>query len=94
MNPDEAATVRDQLNDLDVVEGPDDDSGDFAFRLARVSQPGYTNGEPTFEVLLSPTRRRGSVHIPRELLDWLADAEYYLRVDRDDGGDVHIRGPV
>lgn len=98
MNADEAADVRDQINDLDVVDGaevaPDEETNvDAVFRYARVNQPGYQNGDPFFEVLLTPSTNNssGSIHLPRELLDWLGDSEYYVRVDREERGEVHIR---
>lgn len=96
MNADEAADVRDQLNDLDVVDGaevdPDEETNvDAVFRYARVIQPGYQNGEPFFDVVLTPSSPTGSVHLPRELLDWLAGTDYYVRVDREERGEVHIR---
>lgn len=99
MNADEAADVRDQLNALDVVDGadvaPDEDTNvDAVFRYARVVQPGYQNGEPFFEVLLTPSSPTGSVHLPRDLLDWLGDSEYYVRVDREERGEVHIRDHI
>lgn len=97
MNYGDAADIRDRLNELDVVEGPDDDAGGSPFKLARIHQPGYTNGEPTFEVLLMPTSgafRDDSVHIPGGIVALVAEFGGYLRVDTGDGADVHIRsGP-
>lgn len=90
MNHDTAADVRDTLNGKDYVRGPDDDHDSaFKFRLARVHQTGYMDGQPFFEVLLTPQHGRDSVHLPRDFVRWVADAGMYLRVDAD--GDVHVR---
>lgn len=91
MNMSKAVGVRDACNELECVETPHEDSpSNCAYRLARVHQTGYTNGEPHFEVLLTPNRRDQSVHITRELVGMLADRKYYARVDMDDG-EIHIR---
>jgi len=90
MNHDDAAALRAQLNDADYVEGPTgDQSGGLAaeFRLARVRQPGYLNGEPIYEVLLDIVDRE-SFHLPSDLLELIADYGGYIRVD---GGALHIR---
>lgn len=87
-----AADVRDALNELDCVDAPDDDSSrSRAFSLARVHQPGYSNGEPHYEVLLTPEAAGDSVPFPTELIGFLAERDYYARVDQPDGT-VHVRG--
>lgn len=89
MNHAQAAEVRDALNALRCVQAPGDDRGNQSFRLVRVVQPGYLNGEPIYEVrvrrIRSPT---GETHLPGEFLAVVADAETYLRIDDDE---IHIR---
>jgi hypothetical protein len=90
MNHDDAAALRARLNDVDYVRGPTDDQRDTPtaeFRLARVRQPGYLNGEPIYEVLLDVADRE-SFHLPSDLLELVADHGGYIRVD---GGTLHIR---
>jgi len=90
MNHDDAAALRTQLNDADYVRGPtDDQDGDptAEFRLARVRQPGYLNGEPIYEVLLDVADRE-VFHLPNDLLELVADRGGYIRVD---DGTLHIR---
>ena len=90
MNHDDAAALRAQLNGADYVRGPaDDQDGDptAEFRLARVRQPGYLNGEPIYEVLLDVADRE-HFHLPSDLLELIADHGGYIRVD---GGTLHIR---
>ena len=90
MNHDDAAALRAQLNDADyVADTTDGQSGNptAEFRLARVRQPGYLNGEPVYEVLLDVVGRE-SFHLPSDLLELVADHSGYIRVD---GGELHIR---
>lgn len=93
MNHADAAEIRAAVNSLECVEGPDDDRmTNVPLRLARVVQPGYLNGDPIYEVVVSTTasRRSGtdSVHLPGAFLAVVADRECYLRVD---GDEIHIR---
>lgn len=92
MNREAAEQLRDDLNRTDFVAGPDDDASRHAFKLARIHQPGYTNGEPTFEVLMNSAMGGGSVYLPSAFIQWLEerDADRYVRVD--DELTVHIRG--
>jgi len=90
MNHDDAAALRAQLNGTDYVRGPTgDQSGGLAaeFRLARVRQPGYLNGEPIYEVLLDVADRE-VFHLPSDLLELVADHGGYIRVG---DGTLHIR---
>lgn len=95
MNHNEAADLRDELNDLDSVEGPKDNMTSAVYRYARIIQPGFTNGEPTYGVVLDATQRKGSFpHIPRDVIDVVADAhpEFYIRVEPDEDR-IQVRGP-
>jgi hypothetical protein len=90
MNHDDAAALRAQLNGADYVRGPtDSQDGDptAEFRLARVRQPGYLNGEPIYEVLVDIVDRE-HFHLPSDLVELVADRGGYIRVG---GGTLHIR---
>lgn len=86
MNHADAATIREELNDLACVVAPDEDRRRGAFRLARVRQPGYLNQDPLYEVVLEAGRE--PVYLPQEFLDAVAGWECYVRVD---GETVHVR---
>lgn len=89
MKHEKAASLRSLLNAQDYVEGPDagDDRGRCTFKLVRVAQPGYLNGEPMYEVLLRVSDP-DSFALPSDFLEIVADRDCYLRVD---GDEVHIR---
>jgi len=95
MNHLKAADIRDSITYLDSVDGVEENEdatpGDADFRLATVNQPGYANGAPHYEVLLHPgDTSTGSVHIPTDVVDWVADKGLFFRIDLEDGV-VHIR---
>jgi hypothetical protein len=80
MNHEKAAGLRDDLNRSRHVESPDDSAGSHPFRLARVNQPGYLNGEPMYEVVPRITESDGFM-LPSNLLRDIVDEECYLRVE-------------
>ena len=88
MNHEAAADLRDVLNAKRYVQGPNDDGGDVTFRLVRVQQPGYLNGDPMYEVLLSFIDTADSHHFPNDFLQLVTDQDCYLRVSDEE---VHIR---
>lgn len=89
MNHDQAADLRESLNALRFVEGPDDDHDGQPFRLVRVRQPGYLNGAPMYEVLVDVrVGGRDSIHLPSDLLKLVTDNDAYIRIENRT---VHIR---
>jgi len=88
MNHDDAADLRASLNEKDYVEGPEDDRGRCQlFKLVRVQQPGYLNGEPMYEVVFNVIEPE-SFHLPTDLLELVSDRGGYLRVT---GDEIHVR---
>lgn len=82
-----AADFRSVLNAKDYVKCSGDDSGRHRFELVRVQQPGYLNGEPMYEVVLTVIDP-DSYHLPRDFLELVTDRDCYLRVS---GDQMHIR---
>jgi len=87
VNHEEAADLRSVLNAKSYVRGPEDDEAQYIFRLARVRQPGYLNGDPLYEVLIDATDAK-TLQLPSDFLELVTDRGCYLRVDE---GTVHIR---
>lgn len=87
MNHDEAAELRDELNELDSVEGVADSMKNAPYRYARIIQPGFTDGEPDYAVVLDANPpRRSFPHIPRDVIDVVTDAapDAFIRVEPDE----------
>ena len=81
-----AAELRDTLNETRFVQGPDENRS-RPFRLARVNQPGYLNGEPMYEVLLDADDP-DYIHLTSELLELVVERDGYIRIDEKT---IHIR---
>jgi len=90
VNHEEAADLRSVLNAKSYVRGPEDDDAQYTFRLTRVRQPGYFNGDPWYEVLIDTTDAE-TFQLPSDFLEFVTDRGCYLRVDE---GTVHIRSGV
>lgn len=85
MNHADAADLRDTLNEMRFVEGPNEDRT-LPFRLVRVQQPGYLNGEAIYEVLINVDDDH--LHLPSDFLSLVTQRGCYLRIQ---DGTIHIR---
>jgi hypothetical protein len=96
MNHDEAAELRDELNDVDSVEGTADSMTNAPYRYARIIQPGFTNGKPEYGVVLDAAAQTATFpYIPRDVIDVVTDAapDAYIRVEPEEDR-IQVRRPM